>query len=263
MNPTIQPSIHPPLIPPSFPLRPVNGGPLPKAQPKSGRWRYEPKINEWRAWVHPLSGRMWNRHNEPLSITAEFAPVLQRLRDVWQPGWPAFLDCGSLSRRVPVGKGSLIVLDFVPPNPAPFDQRMTDLYQLLIGGSRGPIAEPWLFEQTVPPENKVLLLPYSYEDEATQLLDLGRPLTCECDNTHEQNHTCCRACWAADFRDVPKIDPDLLPTAAWDRLQHINRELKCELFEGLVAKRADSYYPLQLRSPDVEFPFWMKHRWQY
>jgi len=39
MNPTIQESISPPC----YPARPVNGGPLPKAQPKHGDWRYEPK----------------------------------------------------------------------------------------------------------------------------------------------------------------------------------------------------------------------------
>lgn len=222
------------ITPPTFPLRPVNGGPLPNAQPKTGRWRYEPKINEWRAWVHPLSGGMWNRHNEPLSITAEFAPALDRLRACWSPDYPQWLDCGGLSRRVPVGKGSLVVLDFVYDIPITFDQRMTDLYQLLVEGSHGPIAKSWAFEQFPPPENELLLFAYSYEDEATQRAD-----------------------------GATVIDPEIFPTAAWTRLQAINKELKCELFEGLVAKRADSLYPLQLRSPDVEFPFWMKHRWQF
>lgn len=27
-----------------------------------------------------------------------------------------------------------------------------------------------------------------------------RPITCECDNTHEQNDTCCMPCWNAGFR---------------------------------------------------------------
>ncbi len=34
-------------------------------------------------------------------------------------------------------------------------------------------------------------------------------------------------------------------------------------YEGIVAKRGDSKYPHQLRDPDVEFPFWLKHRWQF
>jgi len=32
----------------------------------------------------------------------------------------------------------------------------------------------------------------------------GRPEKCECDDTHEQNDTCCRPCWADGFRRVPK-----------------------------------------------------------
>lgn len=30
-----------------------------------------------------------------------------------------------------------------------------------------------------------------------------RPADCECDNTHEQNNTCCMPCWEAGFRTVP------------------------------------------------------------
>jgi hypothetical protein len=31
---------------------------------------------------------------------------------------------------------------------------------------------------------------------------------------------------------------------------------------GCTAQRVLEY-PLQLRSPEVEFPFWMKHRWAF
>ena len=174
--------MNPCPTPPSFPLRPVNGGPLPKAAPKSGRWRYEPKINEWRAWVHPLSASMWNRHNEPLSITAEFAPVLARMQAWWQKHWPVngpqWLDCGALSRRVPVGKGSLVLLDFAYDIQAPFDTRMQDLYQLFVQPANAePIAQPWAFDQFVPPEHELLVFPYSYEDEATQRADGATVIT--------------------------------------------------------------------------------------
>lgn len=30
----------------------------------------------------------------------------------------------------------------------------------------------------------------------------ARPLKCECDNTHENNQTCCRYCWKAGFRST-------------------------------------------------------------
>ncbi|MDE2104496.1 MAG: hypothetical protein KGL39_45090 [Patescibacteria group bacterium] len=49
----------------------------------------------------------------------------------------------------------------------------------------------------------------------------------------------------------------------WHDLAQSNRDWRCEFYEGLVAKRADSPYPRQRRSPDVEFPFWMKHRWAF
>lgn len=56
------------MNPPSYPLRPINGGPLPRARPKSGTWLYEPKINGWRAIVNTRTGAMWNRHGKRLSI---------------------------------------------------------------------------------------------------------------------------------------------------------------------------------------------------
>ena len=40
-------------------------------------------------------------------------------------------------------------------------------------------------------------------------------------------------------------------------------EWGCEFYEGMVAKRNDSIYPMQRRSAEVEFPFWMKHRWAF
>jgi ATP-dependent DNA ligase len=46
-------------------------------------------------------------------------------------------------------------------------------------------------------------------------------------------------------------------------LAGLNKQWGCEFYEGLVAKRADSTYPIQRRSADTEFPFWVKHRWQF
>ncbi len=46
-------------------------------------------------------------------------------------------------------------------------------------------------------------------------------------------------------------------------MQALNREWGVEYYEGLVAKRADSLYPIQLRSPGAECPFWIKHRWAW
>ena len=48
--------------------------------------------------------------------------------------------------------------------------------------------------------------------------------------------------------------------AFYQRLRDANRALRCDFFEGLVMKRADSSYPVQLRSATQAFRSWVKHR---
>ena len=59
------------------------------------------------------------------------------------------------------------------------------------------------------------------------------------------------------------VPPAVFADTAWHDLQRINREIGCPFYEGLVAKRADSTYPIQHRSPHETFPFWVKHRWAF
>lgn len=49
----------------------------------------------------------------------------------------------------------------------------------------------------------------------------------------------------------------------WHELLVARDRLDCEFYEGVVAKRADSKYPVQLTSPEREFPYWVKHRWAF
>jgi hypothetical protein len=51
--------------------------------------------------------------------------------------------------------------------------------------------------------------------------------------------------------------------ALWETMRDTNKVLGVEYFEGLVAKHADSHYPIQLRSSSDECSFWVKHRWAY
>jgi hypothetical protein len=213
---------------PFYPARPINGGPLPKALPKSGTWIYEPKLNDWRALLHRESGAMFNRHGQPLSITNQFANACELLADAINDPALGWLDVMCLGRRIPLGKGSLVLRD-APETPGDWTARQERLHQLVDVG----VAQPWAHEQFQPPDHAVLTFAYHYE-------------------TVEQQ-----------ARSVPRPDLELDPLQAWTRLQRINREIGHELFEGLVAKRADSPYPRQLRSPDQEFPFWMKHRWAF
>jgi len=49
--------------------------------------------------------------------------------------------------------------------------------------------------------------------------------------------------------------------AFYQRLRDANRVLRADFFEGVVMKRTESAYPVQLRSVTEEFRGWIKHRW--
>jgi hypothetical protein len=49
----------------------------------------------------------------------------------------------------------------------------------------------------------------------------------------------------------------------WTDLQQANRTVGCEFYEGLVSKRLNSRYPMQLRSPEEKCSEWIKHRWRF
>jgi ATP-dependent DNA ligase len=105
--------------PVTYPARPINGGALELAPPKSGNWLYEPKYNGWRALVHAPTGTMFNRYGGPLSIASEFGQALKRLREVALVvnGAAEWFDCEALARRHPLGRGTLLVFDYIGPEP--------------------------------------------------------------------------------------------------------------------------------------------------
>jgi ATP-dependent DNA ligase len=107
--------------PTTFPARPINGGPLELALPKPGHWYYEPKYNGWRALVHVPTGAMFNRKCQPLSITGSFGAALRRLRAailVTGGRTIEWLDCEVLDRRHALGRGTLLVFDYIAPPEA-------------------------------------------------------------------------------------------------------------------------------------------------
>jgi len=59
---------------------------------------------------------------------------------------------------------------------------------------------------------------------------------------------------------IPPVYGEAERDELWQQLQDVNRCLGCDFYEGLVAKRNDSLYPIQLNSPDQTTPTWMKHR---
>lgn len=197
------------MKPLTYPARPVNGGPLDKAIPKSGVWEFEAKYNGWRAEIHTPSGTMFNRHGNELSIASEFKPALEKLKGLGIE----WVDCEALERRHGLGRSSLIVLDIIVPE-APSKQRR---FTLELAAAVAGISVHK--ELNKPVENDAVYLPMRWQFSG-----------------------------AAQF---------------WPILKQCNQVLGCDFYEGIVAKRADSFYPIQLVSPGRDFPFWMKHRWGY
>ena len=200
--------------PPYYPARPVNGGPLPKAFPKSGDWTLEGKYNGWRAWVHNPTGAMFNRKLEPLSISHEFKPALTKLNKLpWE--WS---DVEALERRHNIGRGSLILLDYLPANPAEIYTARKSYIHLCCGFIGGIEVHK---ELNKPIANNQVYLPMTWRYEQKVSLQL------------------------------------------WDILQQCNVALGVDFWEGVIAKRNDSIYPRQRRNVEMDFPFWMKHRWAF
>jgi len=185
----------------TFPLRPVNGGNLDYAPPKIGDWAAEPKYNGWRSVVHLPTGTMWNRKGQPLSIAGCFQMAIEALREVSPCDW---VDVEALERRHDVGKGSLIVLDYILPQTSYLDRRV-------------------LIEQSLP-----ILAPCTEPDNNTVY-----------------------GTASVDWSDAQGI---------WDDLRAYGATHK-PLYEGIVAKRTDSLYPLQTDNPKTEYPLWLKHRY--
>ena len=202
---------------PTFPARPVSGGPFPKAREKIGQWIYEPKFNGWRALVHIETGTMFNRKGERLSINGEFKEALTLLRGTLDAAAFKWADVEALERRHGIGQGCLIMLDVIPePDYAKmaYSERRRWLQPVL--PALDCFVPSWSFDRS--------------DDRAFPLLSMPAAVA---------------------------------PTSAWTELQRANKILGCQFYEGLVAKRQDSTYPIQLRSADEEYPFWIKHRWSF
>ena len=199
-----------PVRPCTYPARPINGGAMERALPKTGQWRCEPKYNGWRALVHAPTGTMFNRHGERLTIAREFSSALALVREIHlvaSAGAVEWFDCEALERRHGLGRGTLMVFDYiVPGSRESYVERKARLLQVL------PV-----HEYSTPPRT----------DQACAVPASGT----------------------------------LSDLAFYRSLRQLNAQWRCPFYEGIVAKRADSVYPVQLRSATLEFAGWVKHRW--
>jgi hypothetical protein len=134
-----------------------------------------------------------------------------------------WIDAEALERRHHIGRGSLIILDAIIPE-APHLDAHDRFSQLIRAADR--LAWPVLGLGQRPDKSRVYLLHQSALSDASPT---GKSAL----------------------------------TQWWAQMQAFNQQWGADFYEGLVAKRADSPYPIQLRSPDAESPFWVKHRWAW
>lgn len=67
-------------------------------------------------------------------------------------------------------------------------------------------------------------------------------------------------CGAVVLTPTLRVDSHADTLAFYGRLRESNRALGCDFYEGVVMKRAESNYPVQLRSATQEFRGFVKHR---
>jgi len=67
-------------------------------------------------------------------------------------------------------------------------------------------------------------------------------------------------CGAVVLNPTMRVDSHADAQAFYQRLREANRAFRCDFFEGIVTKRANSIYPVQLRSATEEYPRRCKHR---
>jgi hypothetical protein len=163
--------------PPTYPARPIGGGRLELAPKKPGVWHAEPKYNGWRALVHCPTGAMWNRHGGRLTIAHEFESALDQLRSLSNQGLE-WADCEALERRHAIGRGTLVVLDWVVESATYLERR--EFLSRLIETERLSLGE-W---STFP--SGALVLPPSLRDEGNavhalynSLKERNRALRCD------------------------------------------------------------------------------------
>jgi ATP-dependent DNA ligase len=72
--------------------------------------------------------------------------------------------------------------------------------------------------------------------------------------------SCPVPCRAVVLAPTIRANSHAAALAYYHRLRAANRALGCDFFEGVVMKRADSIYPVQLRSATEECRGWVKHR---
>jgi len=78
---------------------------------------------------------MCNRHGQRLTIEREFEAALGQLRSLADSGL-VWADCEALERRHQIGRGSLVVLDWIPESGSPTYEERREFLTWLVETER-------------------------------------------------------------------------------------------------------------------------------
>ena len=81
-----------------------------------------------------------------------------------------------------------------------------------------------------------------------------------CDAVFSGDTTRTVPCGVVVLTPATRVESQTAVLTFYQRLRNANRLLGCDFFEGIVMKRADALYPVQLRSATEECRWWVKHR---
>lgn len=72
------------------------------------------------------------------------------------------------------------------------------------------------------------------------------------------------ALYPISVSELNGLEPEsVVLTPSWINAHELYAQLlEIAMCEGIVCKKADSIYPIQLQSPDKQFPYWIKHRFR-
>jgi hypothetical protein len=130
-------------------------------------------------------------------------------------------DCEALERRHKILQGSLVVFDIMDAScPLTYEERQMKLWSEICSLPSYHSLMPYLIDTKI--KNRITSFAYTFDEDSE--------------------------------------DPELVPSRAWEKLQEMNRILGCDFYEGLVAKRRHSLYPVTRKATE-ETTAWIKFRW--
>lgn len=118
----------------------MSGGRLEGAEPLGGTWSYRPKWNGRRVLCHLPTMRTWNRELEEVGYVH---PAFKKLQLLVGLRWPVceWLDMEFLWGRTSVGKGAIIVFDYVDATDS-WNDRQVVLQEIFKDNQMGALCLP-------------------------------------------------------------------------------------------------------------------------